>query len=278
MPLPRVPASPERAPATAGPRAHGVWAMDTVDVSLVIPTRNERENITPLLSEIRAAMAGSSWEALFADDSTDGTDAVIARLAADDSRIRLLHRPVNRGGLAGAVAAALPDVRGAYVCVLDADLQHPPDKVPDMVREAERTGADIVIASRYITGGGDGGLDGRWRQFYSRGLKALSKLAFPRRLAGISDPLGGFFLVRRSALGDVQLRPVGYKILLEILIRCPWQRVCEAPYRFRPRRHGDSNAGLREGMHFLRHLAVLVFDCSPLFSRWKRNQLPARDR
>lgn len=232
--------------------------MDAPDLTLVVPTFNERANIAPLLAEIDRALAGLAWEALFVDNSTDGTDAVVAALAARDPRVRLLRREDNRGDLAGAVVEGLAAARGAYVCVLDADLQHPPAKIPDLLAEARRTGADAVIASRYLPGGSAGGLNGPLRRLISQALRLLSKALFPRPLAGVSDPLGGFFLVRRSLVVGAPLRPVGYKILLEILVRCRPRRVRELPYHFRPRRAGTSKADLRQGLLFFRHLARLL--------------------
>jgi dolichol-phosphate mannosyltransferase len=240
--------------------------MSNIEISLVIPTYNERANILPLVAEVRAALAELSWEALFVDDSTDGTDAVIAELAAADPRVRLLHRAQNRGGLAGAVVEGLTEVQGSYVCVLDADLQHPPARIPELLAEARRTSADLVIASRYAPGGSTGGLDGPVRQACSQGLKVLSRMVFPRRLAGVTDPLAGYFLFRGSVVQDVALRPLGYKILLELLVRCRWHEVREVPYRFEPRRHGTSKADFRQGVCFLQHLATLAWTCSPLFT------------
>ena len=238
-----------------------------VDVALVIPTFNERDSVRPLLDEIQSALVGVTWNALFVDDSNDGTDAVIEAIAKSDPRVSVLHRTENRGGLAGAVADGLRTVAtGSYVCVIDADLQHPPATIPKLLLEAQRTDADVVIASRYVPGGSNGGLDGPMRQFYSRGLKFLAQLLFPQRLAGITDPLGGFFLVRRSILQGVALRPIGYKILLEVLIRCEWQTSAEVPYQFEQRRHGESKANLQQGLQFLGHLRTLFWDCSPLLA------------
>jgi dolichol-phosphate mannosyltransferase len=227
------------------------------ELSLIIPTYNERASIRPLLAELEAALHGIDWDVLFVDDSTDGTDHLIDQLATADPRIRVLHRADNRGGLSGAVVDGLARARGTYRCVLDADLQHPPARIRVMLAEAHRSDADVVIASRYMPGGSACGLDGPLRQLYSRGLKLLSQLLFPRRLAGVTDPLGGYFLLHRRILAGVELRPVGYKILLEILIRCPWRTAGEVPYRFQPRRHGDSKADLRQGLRFLRHLWLL---------------------
>ncbi|HET8646245.1 MAG TPA: glycosyltransferase family 2 protein, partial [Vicinamibacteria bacterium] len=114
--------------------------------------------------------------------------------------------------------------------------------------------------------GSAGGLDGPLRHLISRLLKMISRTAFPRRLAPISDPLGGFFLVRRTVVQGTALRPVGYKILLEVLVRCPWRRAREVPYRFQPRHQGASKANLRQGLQFLRHLGLLTWDCSPLLA------------
>ena len=244
--------------------------MSAPELSLVVPTYNERSSIAPLLAELELALGSLSWEVVFVDDSTDGTDAIIAAIGNDDPRVRLLHRLVNRGGLSGAVVDGLSVARGSYVCVMDADLQHPPSRIPDMLRAAQAAGADVVVASRYVSGGSTSGLDGPLRQFYSRGLRDLSRLMFPRRLRNISDPLGGYFLLQRSVIQDTQLRPIGYKILLEILIRCACHTVREVPYRFQPRQHGVSKANLREGLRFLRHLAQLVWDCSPVVAPLRR--------
>lgn len=240
--------------------------MSQIDISLVIPTLNERANVAPLLDELKQVLGSAAWEAVFVDDSTDGTDEAIGALALSDPRVRLIHRAVSRGGLAGAVVDGLAYACGTFVCVLDADFQHPPARVPEMLAEASRSGADLVIASRYVAGGSTAGLGGPLRQLYSRGLRAVTRLVFPRRLAHITDPLGGYFLVRRSVVQGAALRPIGYKILLEILVRCRWHEAREVPYRFQLRLHGASKANLKEGLRFLQHLTLLAWDCSPLFA------------
>jgi dolichol-phosphate mannosyltransferase len=237
--------------------------VSTPVLSLIIPTYNERGSIGPLLAELDQALVGLGWEAVFVDDSTDGTDALIASIAEQDARVRLLHRDENRGGLAGAVVDGLAYASGTYLCVLDADLQHPPARIPEMLAAAREARADVVVASRYLPGGSASGLDGPLRQLYSRGLKSLSRVVFPRRLHTISDPLGGFFLLHRSVLEGAELRPIGYKILLEILVRCSWRTAREVPYRFMPRQYGTSKADFRQGLRFLHHLAVLAWACSP---------------
>jgi len=237
--------------------------MSTPELSLVIPTFNEREGIAQLLAELKAALDGIAWEIVFVDDSTDGTDLILAEIARTDARVRVLHRAENRGGLAGAVVEGLRIVRGTYICVLDADLQHPPTRIPDLLAAARLSDAEVVIASRYVPGGSASGLDGPLRQLYSRGLKLLSRCVFPRRLSGITDPLGGYFLLHRSVVEGAELRPIGYKILLEILVRGHWATAREIPYRFEARHAGASKADMRQGIRFLRHLARLVWECSP---------------
>ena len=237
--------------------------MTTPELSIVIPTFNERANVAPLVGELEKALDGLQWEVLFVDDSTDGTDALIAQLASIKLRVRLHHRRENNGGLAGAVVEGLSHTHGTYICVMDADLQHPPRLVRDLLSVARRQSADLVVASRYVSGGDPGGLDGPLRQLYSRGLRCLARCIFPRRLAGITDPLGGFFLLRRTVVDGAALRPIGYKILLEILVRCAWTSAAEVPYAVQPRHDGASKADLRQGLRFLRHLALLAWDCSP---------------
>ena len=111
---------------------------------LIIPNYNERENVHRLLAEIEIALGEIHWEALFVDDSTDGTDLILDDLASSDPRVRLLHRTQNRGGLAGAVVEGLGLARGQYLCVLDADLQHPPARIPTMLGLARAAAADVV--------------------------------------------------------------------------------------------------------------------------------------
>src|SRR5579871_1280118 len=152
--------------------------MDSIELTLVIPTFNERTNVRPLVEKIHGALVDCSWEVLFVDDSSDDTPDVIAALSKADPRISVLHRTYNRGGLAGAVVEGFKLARGKYVCVLDADLQHPPSRIPALLAEARAHAADVVIASRYVPGGSAGGLAGPVRHFASRGLCRLTQLAF----------------------------------------------------------------------------------------------------
>jgi putative flippase GtrA len=227
--------------------------------TIVIPTRNESDNVAPVLSRLNAVLIDVPIEVLFADDSDDGTAEVIRAAAADtEDRIRLLHRPPGQrsGGLGGAVAAGIAAARAPWVIVMDGDLQHPPEALPAVVEAVNTAGADVVVATRYRGSGNADGLGGAVRGLVSRMSGHLARLAFPYRLRHVTDPMSGFFAVRREAVDD-NLRPNGFKILLEIVIRSRIQRIVEVPYTFRPRLAGTSKASIREGVRFARQLGRL---------------------
>ena len=228
-------------------------------VSLIVPTRNEAGNISELLVRLDRLPAGVLDEVIFVDDSDDDTPAAIAYLGPSvDFPVDVVHRePGHRdGGLSGAVLEGFRRARGDWVAVMDADLQHPPEVLADLFAATREAGADIVCATRNTTGGGRDGL-GAARDLISRSFTTFALRAFPRRLRGVSDPMSGFFLVRRSAVDPETLRPTGFKILLEILVRTPGLRRAEVGYEFAARHAGDSKASLREGVVYLKHLARL---------------------
>jgi dolichol-phosphate mannosyltransferase len=235
-------------------------------LSLVIPTRNERENVSRLLDALAAALREIDHELIFVDDSTDGTDGVLADAARRDTRIRVRHRD-SANGLAGAVVEGFGLSRGQCIGVLDADLQHPPQIMATMLRHLHEAGADVVVASRYLPGAGRPGLSA-WRAFVSQGTRRLSQ-ALLRAARRTTDPLSGCFLVRRAVVEGVALRPVGFKILLEILVRGHYTRVAEVPYVFAGRDAGRTKASVRQGLHLVRHITMLAA-ASPEDSRvWK---------
>ena len=250
------------------------------DLSVVIPTRNERDNIVPLLAALRQVLDSVSVEVIFVDDSDDDTPQVIGEAAKAMNSpklfIQLEHRlpgPARSGGLATAVVEGLYSAKAEYITVLDADLQHPPELLYTFYDEAVTQQVDLVLASRYIKGGSTGGLDGFSRHFFSVGLKWLAKRLFPGQLSNVSDPLGGFFLLKRSLLQDVVLRPIGYKILLEILLRCSWQDLAEVPYHFQQRKYGQSKADFRQGVMTLKHMARLFREVPAAGRVWKISAL-----
>jgi dolichol-phosphate mannosyltransferase len=241
-------AQPAQARVEAGPAPR---------ISVVIPTFNERDNIVELLGQLRFSLPADS-EILFVDDSTDDTPTVIAEYADGAGvPVRLLHRHEPEGGLGGAVVAGLKLARGTWIVVMDADLQHPPALARALVEAGEAGDADLVVASRYAAGGDRSGLAGRYRQWVSRGSTTLAKAAFPGELKAVSDPMSGFFAVRAATVDTAELRPLGYKILLELIVRTRPSRVAEVPYTFGRRFAGESKSTLREGLRYLRHLASL---------------------
>lgn len=228
-----------------------------------MPTRNEFANVRDLLSRLREVLAGVQSEILIVDDSDDGTPEEAKRAAADLSvNVRVIHREgaERKGGLSTAVIAGVGASRGEYICVMDADLQHPPQLVKAMLNAARERHADLVMASRYAKGGSDGGLSSSLRRFLSKASKWLVKLLFFPRLMRVTDPLTGFFVVRRSLLEGVTLSPIGFKILLEILIRSEWSRSVDVPMKFERRAAGKSKATMKQGADFLRHAFTLFWD------------------
>lgn len=244
-------------------------------LSVVVPTRNEQDNIGLLLGALRGALQGVPVEVLFVDDSDDETPAVIqqAAQAADPQfQVRMNHRaagPARAGGLATAVSSGMKLARAKYVAVIDADLQHPPERLRVLFDEAVATDADVVIATRYRPGGSYAGLDGVSRRLISMGLKWVAKIVFPDQLLRVSDPLGGFFLVRRAIIEGVTLRPIGYKISLELLVRCNWARLVEVPYHFHARATGQSKSDFKQGMLVLQHMLRLVREVPAAGRFWK---------
>nr|WP_282547675.1 glycosyltransferase [Streptomyces rochei] len=228
-------------------------------VTIVVPTFNESGNVRRLLRLITDAVpARLPCEVAFVDDSTDDTPDVI-RAAAPDCPfpVTVLHRDEPAGGLGGAVVEGMKAAGSDWIVVMDGDCQHPPSLVPELVATGERTGAGLVVASRYVKGGSRAGLAGSYRIAVSRAATWLTKALFPRRLHGISDPMSGFVAIRRSEVTAEVLAPLGYKILLELAVRSRPQTVTEVPVVFEERFAGESKSTAQEGMRFLRHLAGL---------------------
>jgi dolichol-phosphate mannosyltransferase len=230
-------------------------------LSVVIPTRNEARNVSVLLDRLCAVLEQDRTEIIFTDDSDDGTARALARQAAScPIPVRLLHRApgARKGGLSSAVLAGARHANGDWILVMDADLQHPPETVAVLASTARRYDCDLVVGTRFAGGGSHAdGLNGSRRVFVSAATTRLVKILFPHRLAMLTDPLSGFFAFRKSAVNLDKLRPVGYKLLLEIAVRNPVARLAEVAYSFAPRNAGESKATLRQGITFLRHVIRL---------------------
>ncbi|GAB2932705.1 hypothetical protein GCM10027047_31320 [Rhodococcus aerolatus] len=236
------------------------------DVTVVVPTRDEADNVDELVRRTSDALGGAalSWELLLVDDSDDDTPARARRHAAAGLPVRVLHREAGErvDGLSGAVTAGFAEAAGDVLAVMDADLQHPPELLADLVGAVVHGGADVSVGSRYCAGAAPdatAGLDGPWRLAVSQACRALVWVVRPG-LWRVRDPLSGYFVLRRSVIDGTVLRPTGYKILLELLARGRWDRVVEVPYTFAARERGTSKSELKQGRIFLRHLVRLTVD------------------
>src|SRR6266568_1778138 len=212
--------------------------------SLVVPTFNESHNLVELISLLKPAIesqVGDSYEIIVVDDnSPDGTWQVAANLAAHDRHIVALRRTEERG-LATAVVRGWKASRGDLLGVIDADLQHPPEVTAPLIAAMLR-GADLAVASRDAEGGGTSD----WsvlRLMISRG--------------SVSDPMTGFFIVRRTSIQDVVMAPCGYKILVEVLFRARPKNIAEVGYVFRSRQRDESKASIMVFVEYVQHLLRL---------------------
>ncbi|HEV7298664.1 MAG TPA: polyprenol monophosphomannose synthase [Tepidisphaeraceae bacterium] len=224
-----------------------------MQISIIVPTLNEAANLPLLLPRIAASMADRAYEVLIVDDdSADGTPAVCERLAMEFP-LRLIIRRPPRDGLSGAVLQGMRDACGDTFVVMDADLQHPPERLPALL-DALNGGADFVIGSRYVTGASTKEQWGVVRRLNSRVATLLA-----RPFAGrVHDPMSGFFSLRRSTYENAErLTPLGYKIGLELMCKCRVQRPVEVPIDFDLRAAGESKLTLTQQFKYLEHLSRL---------------------
>ncbi len=219
--------------------------------TVVVPTYNERENLRALAERLFAAVDREQVELLIVDDdSPDGTAALAAELA-ERYPVRCIVRRGERG-LATAVIRGLREALGEFCVVMDADLSHPPEAVPlllDTIRDPE---VDMVIGSRFVAGGR---VDSDWP--LHRRLNSWFARLLARPLTPVRDMMAGFFCVRRAQLDLDRLRPVGYKIALELIVRHRWKNVREVPIAFADRVAGHTKLNMGEQLRYLRHLARL---------------------
>jgi dolichol-phosphate mannosyltransferase len=247
-----------------------------VQLSIIVPTYNEAPNVAELVRRVCAALESVAVEQgvpgrleaeiVFVDDSTDATADVIREVAASASLpVRVIHRDEATGGLGGAVLEGFTAAEADACLVIDGDLQHPPEKIPELWERFSRGDVDVVIGSRYAGGGTSHGLADRTRVMVSKVSTAVTRAMFPIRLKDVSDPMTGFFLIDRRTVDQALLKPRGFKILLEILARRP-MRIAEVPFDFGDRHAGESKASMRQGVHFLTQLTALRFGKMSLFA------------
>lgn len=224
-------------------------------VSIIVPTYREEANLRPLICRVAAAMecAGGTCEILIVDDdSRDGTDLAVQELA-DRFPVRLIARTGQRD-LSLAVLEGMRQARGQNLLVMDADLSHPPEQIPQLLKALEEPPTDFVIGSRYVSGGQT---EEGWGVF--RRLNSWVATALCRPLVGrVTDPMAGFFALRRETFERADpLDPVGYKIGLELICRCRCRHVREVPIVFANRARGHSKLNLDQQARYLVHLGRL---------------------
>ncbi|HET9409325.1 MAG TPA: polyprenol monophosphomannose synthase [Candidatus Sulfotelmatobacter sp.] len=235
------------------------------ELTIVIPTYNERENVAPLLQKVRAALPGTRWEVIFVDDnSPDGTADAIRAAGAEDSRIRLIQR-FGKRGLSSACIEGMRQSRSRHIGVMDADLQHDERVLPAMLQEIRSGRLDMVVASRVAHGGSMGKFALHRRLLSKLGTK-ISRLV---SRSDVTDAMSGFFVVDRRFFLEVadSLTGTGFKILLDLLASSTRPvRVTEVPYEFGVRQHGKSKLAVRV------ELAYLYLLADKIRSQWARRR------
>src|SRR5256885_11297268 len=235
------------APALAA--APGLAARPAPELSVVVPTFKERDNVPLLVDKLAHTLAGVDWEVVFVDDnSPDGTASVARKIGESDARVRCVRR-IGRRGLAGACIEGMLSSQARYVAVMDADLQHDETLLTAMLARV-RHDADVAVASRFAEGASAAGLSSARREHASRLSNALT-----RRLLGVtlSDPMSGFFMMRRERFEELapQLSSQGFKILLDIVATARGSlAIAELPFVFAARRHGESKLDTRVALDF----------------------------
>lgn len=235
-----------------------------LEVSVIVPALNEAENLKQLLPRIHTVLRFRRYEVIVVDDnSRDGTEDVCCEAAGNGIPVRLIVREQPRDGLSGAVLAGMAAANGEVLVVMDADLQHPPETLPQLIRPLEEDEADFTLGSRYVPGASS---DERWG--LGRRINSWVATFLARPFAGrTSDPMSGFFALRRQTyLGAQRLTPLGYKIGLELMCKARVKRVHEVPIHFGLRAAGESKLTLKQQFKYLEHLSRLYDFCYPRLS------------
>ncbi len=247
-------------------------------ISVVVPTYNESENVGNLVNQIDYALRGLAYEVIFVDDSTDDTPEVITEVMKDNRNVRMKHRDTEKG-LATAVLTGFSMAEGDYVAVMDADLQHPP-KILRSMYSALESGCDMCIPSRFIPGGSDGGL-GPYRKLVSWVARYIGKILLPC-LRKITDPTSGLFMFRRAVIDGADMRPIGWKIMVEVLAMGTFSSVIEIPYKFQARPAGESKLSSKVTMEYLQQIRDLMKrgkkQKDMTVTRWSPEQMKAAER
>jgi len=230
-------------------------------LSVVVPTYNERENISELLRRIDSVLRaeGIKYEVVIVDDNSPDGTADYAEKLSSKYPIRVVRRP-GKLGLSSAVLDGVRASEGSIIAVMDADLQHPPEVLPRMFKELLGKGCDLVIASRYVKGGSVANWS-LFRKVISKGAILVARILLPKARK-IKDPMSGYFMFKRKVIESnmKQMSPKGFKILLEIIVKGKASRICEVPYTFGTRYKGRSKLSSKEVVNYLLHVLNLAPD------------------
>ncbi len=234
--------------------------------SLVLPTYKEAgniQNIVKILTDLLDQSIPGDYELIVVDDnSPDHTWKLALELTSAYPQLQVMRRTEEKG-LSTAVVRGWQVAKGEILGVIDADLQHPPEVLKQLLGEMDK-GADLAVASRHVEGGGVS----EWsviRRFLSRGAQMLGLMILPEVIGRLSDPMSGYFMVRRSAIANKPLSPVGYKILIEVTARGKIHWLAEAGYVFRERQAGESKVTWKQYIEYLQHLLRLRLSLSARF-------------
>ena len=227
----------------------------TETISLVIPTYNEAENIYFLLGEVSNIYLRNNYRGeiiVVDDDSPDGTWEVVETFQKQqDVEVKLLRR-FNKRGLSSAVLDGFGRAKGTILGVMDADLSHPPEKIPELLNPIMEDNAEFVIGSRYT----DGGVIDNWPM--RRRIISKTAILLLRPFVHVKDPLSGFFFIRKEVIGGAFLAPRGFKIGLEIIAKGRYSKIIEVPITFKDRRLGRSKLTYRQTSDYLFQLFHLI--------------------
>lgn len=215
-------------------------------ISIITPTFNEAKNIGELARRVHSALR-KDYELIVVDDNSPDRTWEVAKELDKKYHVRVIRRLQGRG-LSSAVIEGFGAAKGDIMGVIDADLSHPPELIPKLVSKIKEGKTDFVVASRMVKGGGDEGNHG-FKKVISVAAGLLS-----RPLTEVSDPMSGYFFFKGKCLENARLNPVGYKICLELLVKCRHNKVIEIPYIFMNRSAGESKLSMRENINYLRHL------------------------
>jgi len=244
--------------ATTAPAAasHDQRDQAAPRVSIIVPTYREVENIPLLVPRITESLQARdlTHEIIIVDDnSDDGSREAVDSLQQAGHAVRIIVRQDERG-LSSAVLRGFDEAKGMFLVCMDADLSHPPERVPEMVTALADDGMEFVIGSRYVKGGGT---DASWGFFRWLNSRIATLLALP--FCRVKDPMAGFFALPREVYQRAQaLNPIGYKIGLELIVKCDCKRIHEVPIYFADRQHGQSKLNWREQANYVRHLKRLA--------------------